>query len=499
VNIFGNLLVVPLFLSRWPIRMYGEWLALSAVVAYFGVTDMGMNSAAANAMTAAYSRGDQLRYRFLQASAMVFYLGMALGSVLLFGGLLMIAPIPVWIGIHQIPLSTAKWVLWLLAARICWQMPAAQVGNIYRTMGNLAATQWCGNFQSIGILAVTSVALLCHRGVLSLAFWGSAPLLAVTFGAWRKLELSNPDLLPRFSGARIAGIRELMNPSVSFGLIMISVALTAQAPVLLVSRFMGGFAVALLVTSRTLANVIRQVVGALNSALWPELTRLDATGDAASLRFCHRLLATGSTALCAAFAAALWFEGAEVISVWTRGKLGQDMWLLRLFLIALVLQSPWLASSLFTAASNRHRNLSYSYAGSAVLSVAAMAGLIPVCGLLAVPIGMILGDAIACYHFVIKDTCNILDEGYARFAARLWLGLAATSCAAWGIGYLGHFIAVGPDPFRWLQVGALTTLAAALTSWQLGLRKDDRSRVASWGRSRCSALLRVRSVIQTPA
>ena len=166
-----------------------------------------------------------------------------------------------------------------------------------------------------GILAVTSVALLCHRGVLSLAFW-----------VWRRFLLS-PSALGaswnslirisclRFSGARIAGIRELMNPSVSFGLIMISVALTAQAPVLLVSRFMGGFAVALLVTSRTLANVIRQVVGALNSALWPELTRLDATGDAASLRFCHRLLATGSTALCAAFAAALWFEGAEVISL----------------------------------------------------------------------------------------------------------------------------------------------------------------------------------------
>ena len=161
------------------------------------------------------------------------------------------------------------------------------------------------------------------------------------------------------------------------------------------------------------------------------------------------------------------------------------MWLLRLFLIALVLQSPWLASSLFTAASNRHRNLSYSYAGTAVLSVAAMAGLIPVCGLLAVPIGMILGDAIACYHFVIKDTCNILDEGYARFAARLWLGgplrrlVLPGASVTWGISSPSARV-----PFRWLQVGALTTLAAALTSWQLGLRKDDRSRVASWGRSR---------------
>ena len=96
---------------------------------------------------------------------------------------------------------------------------------------------------------------------------------------------------------------------------------------------------------------------------------------------------------------------------------------------------------------------------------------------------MLIGEALACYHFVINGACRILKEEYARFAARLWSGVAANRCAAWGAGYVGHSVAAGPAPLRWLEVGALTTLAATLAAWGLALRKDDRSRLTSWGKS----------------
>ena len=488
LNIVGNLLLVPLFLSRWPTAIYGEWMALSAVVAYFGVTDLGMNSAAANAMTAAYARGDLGRYRYVQGSAMAFYVGMAFSASLLFGFVTAVLPIPAWIGTRHIPPVVAAWVMWLLASRILWQMPAGQLGSIYRSTGNLAATQWFGNLQAIGLLAVTATVLLLHGGVLRLALWGAAPMIAVTGGAWFSLRRSHPELLPKLSEARIAGLRELLSPSLLFGLIMLSMALALQGPVLLVSKALGGAAVALLVTTRTLANVVRQMVAPVQTALWPELTRLDAVGAEPALRLGHRLLIIGSVALSAAFAGALWFEGASVMAVWTRGKLTADVWLLRFFLLAVVLQAPWLTSSLFMMASNRHRRLAHSYFISAAVTLAAIALLIRPCGLLAVPLGALIGEGLACYHFVIKDACGVLKEGYARFAARLWWGVVVISCAAWGAGYLGHSLAVGPAPLRWLEVGALTTLAAALAAWGLGLRKDDRSRLAGWGKSRWSAL-----------
>src|ERR1035438_2479861 len=168
-------------------------------------------------------------------------------------------------------------------------MPAGQLGTVYRSTGNLAATQWFGNLQSIGLLAVTATVLLVHGGVLRLAFWGVLPMIVVTAGAWFSLRRSHPELLPQLSEARMAGLRELLSPSLLFGLIMLSMALTLQGPILLISRELGGAAVALLVTTRTLANVAKQMVSPIQLALWPELTRLDALGAEAALRLGHRV------------------------------------------------------------------------------------------------------------------------------------------------------------------------------------------------------------------
>jgi len=258
--------------------------------------------------------------------------------------------------------------------------------------------------------------------------------------------------------------------------------------VVLVSMAAGGTGVALLVTTRTLASVVKQMVAPVQTALWPELTRLDAVGVEATLRLAHRLLVMGSFALSAAFAGALWFEGASVMTAWTRGKLPVDVWLLRFFLLAVVLQSPWFAGSLFMMASSRHRRLARSCFISAVLALAAIALLIRPCGLLAVPLGSLIGEGMACYHFVIKDACSVLKEEYAPFAARLWSGVAAICCAAWAAGYLGHSVAVGPAPLQWLEVGAMTTAAAALAAWSLAIRKDERCRLVRWGKSRWLAL-----------
>lgn len=459
-------------------------MALSAVVAYFGITDLGMNAAAGNVMTAAYARGDLKRYRYLQGSAIAFYVGMALSMSILFGVLVAIFPVPAWLGIRQIPHSVAAQVIWVLAATVLWQMPSSQLRCIYRTTGDLAGTQWFWNLQFLGTIAVTAAVLLLHGSILDLALWSAAPTITVTIAIWFSLRRSHPELLPRLSETRLAGIRELLGPSLLFGLIMLSMACTLQGPVLIVSRVLGGTAVALLVTTRTLANVLRQGIGALQAALWPELTRLGALGAEESLQFGHRVFTVCAITLSTAFAGALWFEGPSVITIWTGGKLTPDVWLLRFFLLALVLQSPWLASSVFTTANNQHRRLAFSYAVAAVLTLASILILLRPLGLIAVPLGAIVGEAVASYHFVVKDACRMLGANYSQFALRVWLSVAVISCAAWCGGFLGHSIAIGPAPLRWIEVGALTMTAAVLAAWTLGLQKKDRSRLALFGGTR---------------
>ena len=237
------------------------------------------------------------------------------------------------------------------------------------------------------------------------------------------------------------------NPAFFFGIMTLAIALSVQGPVVLTSALLGGGAVALLVTTRTLAFLMRQALGMTTAALWPELTRLDATGNGHALRRCHRLLSVGAVALCSAFGGTLWWEGSEVIRAWTRGRIAGNDALLELFLVSLVLQAPWVASSAFMIATNRHKTVAQCWIASSVIAVGTCALLLPVVGVVAVPISTLIGEAIACYQFVIKEACDLMGDDYSGFALRLWPSVILISVIAIVAGRLGHAIAVGPAPY----------------------------------------------------
>lgn len=54
------------------------------------------------------------------------------------------------------------------------------------------------------------------------------------------------------------------------------------------------------------------------------------------------------------------------------------------------------------------------------------------------PVGLALGEALRCYHFVIKATCRLIGEPYAAFAARFWLGFVVVAAVV--LASAGQFI-----------------------------------------------------------
>ena len=473
----GNLLLVPLYLVRWSATVYGEWLAMFSLASYLSTLDLGMNMAVVNRLTQAYVRRDMEEYAECQHSALAFYLLMASTATVLLAIAAACFPLSGWLGLKETPGSDAFWVVVVLGMQVVFAMPLGMVTNVYRTMGDLAASQWIGNAQRLFALLLIAAGLACGGRLKTIALLQLIPLLLGPALVYLDLRRRFPSLAPGLSHARLPVVSGLLRPSLLFFLIMLAGALTQQGSVMLVSSVMGGVVVALFVTTRTLTNLIRQVVGVFNSAIWPDLTAIEVREEHQRLRNLHRLLVIGSSTVCVAVAAARWFEGAEIITVWTRGRLQPDVVLLRLLLVQLVLSSPWLASSVFTAATNRHASLSRSYLVAAVVGVGLAAALIRRLGLAAVPIGLIAGEAIACYHFVLKDSCEIVGECYAGFARRLWLRLPVVVAAGMLAGSAAHHAVPGPSPLRWLAVGSTTVVAASLSSWWLWLDRNTRAAV----------------------
>ena len=473
----GNLALVPLYLERWAPTVYGEWVALTALSGYLATLDFGINMAVTNRLTQAYARRDLEDYASCQHSALAYYLALASGGSFVLGLALWTLPFPAWVGLAETSATEAKWVIWLTGTYSLVAMPAGLISSFYRTTGDLPRSQWMGNIQQVLLLSLVATVLVFGGGMRAVAAWQLLPLLAVTgFIIW-DVRRKAPQLAPTVTKAKFQVFLSILRPSVLFGLVMVSNALTVQGSVLVVSSVSGGMAVAIFVISRTLTNLIRQLVGAMNSALWPDLTIMESSGALERLRRIHKLLVAGSSTLCIAIAAALWYEGAEVIRAWTLGRIQPDVTLLRLLLVLLVLQTPWLASSVFTASASRHEKLAVSYMASSILGLAVAVVLVKSLGFWAIPIGLIIGEAAACYHFVVKDTCQMIGEPYSPFALRLWSGLIAVATVALLAGWAAHQVIPGHYLVRFVVVGIVTSAVSLAAAWSIWVTPEVRAQL----------------------
>ncbi len=282
LGIAAALLLVPLYLHVWSPALYGEWLPLYSVVAYLTSLDLGVQTYAVNRLTQAYARGDLQEYRQVQHTAFAFYFCLALlGSVALtaFGWW---APIRFWFHLSLTDHHSVALIVLLLGGQFLWSIPASLVWSVYATTGNLAKTQWVTNASSALSVALTVAALLFWPRLAMVAGAQAIAFISIFVVIFWDVHKHFPQLAPGFSQARLSLLRTILNQSVFFALIDVAVGATLQGSNLIVAGLAGTTALALFVTTRTLANSIRQLVGLFVHSSSTNLIVLEAPQESRS-------------------------------------------------------------------------------------------------------------------------------------------------------------------------------------------------------------------------
>ena len=475
----GSLILVPLFLRIWSATLYGEYLALFAAVSYLSGLDIGMQQASVNRLTQAYAKEDLSQYRAVQHTATAFYLVLATVVTLSTIVLAWLLPLHRWIGLRLTSPFTGKAVIVLLTVYVMWSLPMRLITATYQSTGNLARTQWIGNLQQIVVVILSAIVLIVGGGMLSIALLQVTTTGLIAVLVLLDLRRHAPALFPGIADAKLSTLKELAHPSLLFALLLVGNLIAFQGSTLIVSVVMGGLAVAVLSISKAMIDLIRQVLYSITLSLCPDFARMEALGDLERLRKVHRLAVAATAAITLALAASVWYEGPQIITIWTRGRIEPDVILLRLFLVLLVFQTAWAASSTIGTATNRHAAQAIGYFFAAVIGVALIAILVRRLGTWAVPLGLTLGEAVCCYHFVIKATCETIGECYASFALRFWLGFAAVTAAVLAAGWVTHNYFQGPMLVRWTVMGLLTLAVASACGWIVWLPPADRALLSS--------------------
>lgn len=432
LSIVGNLLLLPLYLRFWSVAVYGEWMALYSAVNYLASLDFGLTFAAINSATIAYARGDIRTFRRVQGTTWAISLLIAAVGILAVMALsVAYFHVNQWLGLRIMDQSDARIVFSCLAISFLINIPGRQLISVYIAIGEFPHYQWLYNALALLSLAVTAIALAFGAPPRTLAVIIASTGVASILVCWFLLYRRDPRLIPSIRNADWGTARSLAAPSGQVGLAILATAISLQGPVIVLSRALGGPAVALFTTTRTIANVIHGTVLLLRAPLRPELATASADPSKDSLRRLFRIAVSIETVTSISLAAVLWSAGGWLIAVWSHHRIAPDPRLLHLMLALAVLDAFLQVLASTGWATNKIQGVSIGQMITAIASVALAVVLVGRFGPSAVPLAAIVLLVVVMAPLAVRNACKETDLPVKFVLTRLLLPFGLMiACAA---------------------------------------------------------------------
>jgi len=421
---FGqHIVLLPLFLVYWGTELYGDWLVLTAVVGSLSLLDGGFLRYIVNRMNATWVVGDRKAFHELLHTGLALYLGVVGVGAALVGLLAWLTPWPHFLGLTVASRAISAGTVTLAGLTLLVAIPGGLVGGVYRCMGEYARGVSLSNLVRLLHIIVTAVALWAGAGLLTIAFLMLLSPIIMTSLAFADIGRRHPEVCFGTARASRSVLRESIRPSLYFLLLPMSHALWVQGTLVAISSLMGSSVLVLYTTTRTMFTFVSQARSQVINAIWPEITKLFATGDLVRLRRLHRLTSFLSVIGSGLACGYLLLFGSQILDLWTVGRVRADLPLLCLFVAYVLIGSMWQVSQTILLATNRHKYVSLRCLSSAVSVVLLSLLLIPVIGVRGAAVALVLGDAAFLSIAVLKQSCSLIEENYRLLLAELcWRG-----------------------------------------------------------------------------
>lgn len=473
-NIVTTLFFLPLYLMHWSVGLYGEWMALYSAVIYLGSLDFGLNTASTNAAAMAYARKDWDEYKSIQGTAWLAAIVMSLIGSLIVIVLVAFLNVQHLLNLKQLSLQQANIIFSCLSITYLLSIPGRQIISVYMAAGDYARAQWITNLSSIFSAICVAVSLVTGSTPVRQAMIACTISVLNIVAAYIYIWIRDPFLIPRVRFANWTKARQMAGPTGQFGIFMMAQSLNLLGPVIVISRLMGGPAVALFTSTRTVANVLRSSLSLLRAPLRPEFSAAAARDDKPALQSLFRVAMSVDSIFAIAISAALWNSGLWVIHTWSHGKLTPDPLLLHLLLVYSIIEGFLFMLSSVGSATNRLRGISW---GQLIVAFVGLAGAALLCkswGLSAIPAAALAASVLIFAPIAFINATKVLQMSRSFLLWRIGLpffGVLVFSVLLprW-IGVLSHL----PQWFEAILLFVLALIPAVLVIGYFSLTRGDR-------------------------
>jgi O-antigen/teichoic acid export membrane protein len=418
INLGSRVILVPLSLHAWGANVYGEWLVLSSFVAYLSLTDMGGQLYIVNRLTQAYAQKDDLLFRRVLHTGLALFLILPTTVFLIFVTTISVISPESILQITHTDHQTVVWVIGLLAFQLVFSLPQGILLGVYRAVGLLARGVMLANLLQILQLFLTAGILWNGGGMVWVAGVQIIPSFLIVCLALIELNQRFPQLsLFSLKDAHVSLGKTFIKPSLHFLSIQLSNSFSIQGTILVVGALLGSVQVVVFSTIRTMANIMRQLLGLIAHTAWPEMTRLDAERDADKLFILFRAILRTTLLIATAFTIILHYWGSSLYHLWLGQAVAYQQTVMDLLLAYVLQQVFWTACGNILMAINRHHTLSMTVLISSSLAIvfAFLGG--HYWGLEGVVIGVIVSDVMFPFWYVPY----LVSKYKARFSSMFYV------------------------------------------------------------------------------
>jgi O-antigen/teichoic acid export membrane protein len=419
VSAIIQIVSVPVFLHFWGPKLYGEWLVLSAIPVYLGLTDFGFGVVAANDMTMLVARGEksaavevfQSTWLLTTVASVSFGLCVALG--------LWAFPIERWLKITLLSRGQVSAILCVLCISIVIDMQWTIIEAGFRCDGNY----------SLGMFLV-NIARFCTNAasIIAVAFRASPLAVALTLVGGRLLGNWTCKIILRrksswlhygYRHARFNIIRKLFRPAIAYMAFPAGNAFSLQGMTIVVAAMLGPIAVVIFSTLRTLTRFVYQLPYVIALSIWAEMSAALGAANTLLARNLHRCACQASLGLSLAAILFLILFGNGIYGDWTHHRVAMDHHLFYLLLIEALANSLWFTSAVVPIACNRHQRQAVVYLATTALSLPFAYLLMWWFGLIGAGTSLLLVD-LCMIGYVLHQSLALLHDSPVGFARALF-------------------------------------------------------------------------------
>jgi O-antigen/teichoic acid export membrane protein len=413
----NSIVLVPLFIGAWGTDGYGRWLALTALISYLTLLDLGGQAYVGNLLAEAFAQGDMERFHRYLSEGVSLFLAIAVAAFAC------LVPILFWpgLGFPGEPQSlnlNERLIILIMAIPILMAIPGGVYVTVYRSTGRFTRGQMIGNVLRGGALLLFILVLALKLSPLSYALATLIQGLVLTsFIVWdiRRSVPASRHLQLNLSQAH-AGRRHL-GGSITFWIIALAAALNFQGVILVLNAKGSPTDVTLYATHRTAVGLISYIGTLALAPLWPELTFMHARGQQRELARASMLSVKLVSWLAALAACGIWLVMPVLYPLWTKQQLNVDPTLLALLLMQAVLLAGWGTTSWVLMASNQHRRLMWWSLSNAVLTLVLAMLAAPRWGVVGVAAATLTSDVLCGFLVYPRLAARALQIGSARLYA----------------------------------------------------------------------------------